>query len=236
MHDLLKELIDWYTRSLESGGYPLIVLLMFVESTFLPLPSELVIPPAAHLAYTKGNMSLTGIVLAGAFGSWLGATTMYWAARLAGRPLVLKISAGLTHWIQRHANWPVLDKFLAHLVISPARIEKAERWSAAYGDYGVFASRMLPVVRHLIGIPAGVVRMNYWKFSLWTLVGSAIWCGVLCWLGIKAGQDEALMRGELRSITLWVVGILAALGAIYWFFVHRHMHATPAKTDATPGR
>ncbi|HEY8996105.1 MAG TPA: DedA family protein [Lacunisphaera sp.] len=222
---MFKPLLDWYMQSLESGGYALIVLLMFVESTFLPLPSELIIPPAAHLAYTKGDMSLVGIIIAGAVGSWLGATTMYWLARWAGRPLVLKVSGGITHWIQRHANWPVLDKFLGHLVVSPEKIEKAERWAAAYGNFGVFASRLLPVVRHLIGIPAGIVRMNYWKFSLWTIVGSALWCGVLCWLGVQAGQDEALMRGELRSITLWGAGILAALGAIYWFFVHRQMQA-----------
>lgn len=203
MHDLLKQLTDWYTRSLESGGYGLIVLLMFIESTFLPLPSELIIPPAAYLAHTKGGMSLTGIVIAGAIGSWLGATAMYWASRWAGRPLVL-----------RYGKF-----FLA----PPEKVEKAERWAAAYGNYGIFASRLLPVVRHLIGIPAGIVRMDYWKFSLWTLVGSGLWCAVLCWLGVTAGKDEALMRGELRSITIWAVGILGVLGVMYWFFVHRHM-------------
>jgi membrane protein DedA with SNARE-associated domain len=205
MHDLFKDLIDWYVKSLETGGYPLIVLLMFIESTFLPLPSELIIPPAAHLAYTKGNMSLTGIVLAGALGSWLGATAMYWAARWAGRPLALK--------------------FGKYFLAPPEKIEKAERWTAAYGNYGIFASRLLPVVRHLIGIPAGIVRMDYWKFSLWTIVGSGLWCGVLCWLGIKAGQDEALMKGELHAITLWGAAILGVLGVIYWFFVHRQMQA-----------
>ncbi|HVT72301.1 MAG TPA: DedA family protein [Lacunisphaera sp.] len=205
MHDLLKPLIDWYLHSLESGGYALIVLLMFIESTFLPLPSELIIPPAAHLAYTRGDMSLLGVALAGTLGSWLGATAMYWASRWAGRPLVLK--------------------FGRYFFVPPAKLEKAERWAAAYGDYGIFASRLLPVVRHLIGIPAGIVRMSYLHFSLWTAVGSGLWCGVLCWLGVKAGQDEALMRGELRAITLWGVGILAVLGVIYWFFVHRHMQA-----------
>ncbi len=205
MHDFFSRLIDWYTHSLETGGYPLIVLLMFIESTFLPLPSELIIPPAAYLAHTKGNMSLTGIVLAGILGSWLGATAMYWVSRLAGRPLVLK--------------------FGRYLLVPPEKLESAERWAAAYGNFGVFASRLLPVVRHLIGIPAGIVRLNYVKFSLWTIVGSGLWCGVLCWLGIKAGQDEALMRGELRAITVWAVGILAVLGTIYWFFVHRHMRA-----------
>lgn len=203
MHDLFKDLIDWYLRSLETGGYALIVLLMFIESTFLPLPSELVIPPAAHLAYTKGNMSLFGIVLAGALGSWLGATAMYWTSRWAGRPLVLRYGK--------------------YFLVPPEKVASAERWAAAYGNFGIFASRLLPVVRHLIGIPAGIVRMNYWKFSLWTIVGSSLWCGVLCWLGVKAGQDEALMRGELHSITLWGAGILAVLGVIYWFFVHRQM-------------
>ena len=105
MHDFFKPLLDWYTASLQTGGYPLIVLLMFIESTFLPLPSELIIPPAAYLAYTKGNMSLTGIVLAGTLGSWLGATAMYWVARAAGRPLVLK--------------------FGKYFLISPAKVEKA---------------------------------------------------------------------------------------------------------------
>ena len=205
MHDLFKPLIEWYTHSLESGGYPLIVLLMFIESTFLPLPSELIIPPAAYLAYSKGHMSITGIIVAGALGSWLGATAMYWTTRLAGRPLVLKYGK--------------------YFLISPEKVQKAERWAAAYGNFGIFASRLLPVVRHLIGIPAGIVRMNYGYFSLYTLIGSSLWCGVLCWLGIKAGQDEALMNGELHAIKFWAIGILAVLGVIYYFFVHRHMQA-----------
>ena len=204
----LKDLIDWYARSLESGGYPLIVLLMFVESTFLPLPSELIIPPAAHLAATQGRMSFAGVIVAGALGSWLGATTMYWMARVAGRPLVLKYG-----------------KFF---LTPPDKVAKAERWAEAYGNFGIFASRLLPVVRHLIGIPAGIVRMDFRWYSLYTLVGSTVWCSVLCWLGVKAGQDEALMRGELRSVTLWSAGVLAVLGFIYWFFVHRHMTAKPA--------
>lgn len=205
MHDLLKELIDWYVKSLQSGGYPLIILLMAIESSVVPLPSELVIPPAAHLAYTQGDLSLFGIILAGAIGSWIGATAMYWVSRWAGRPLVLK--------------------FGKYFLVPPAKVEQAERWTAAYGNFGIFASRLLPVVRHLIGIPAGIVRMNYWRFSLYTVVGSALWCGVLCWLGVKAGQDESLMRGELRAMTLWAAGLLAVLAVIYYFFVHRQMRA-----------
>jgi len=224
MHDLLRELTDWYLRSLETGGYPLIVLLMAIESSIVPLPSEFVIPPAAYLAYTKGHLSLMGIVIAGALGSWIGSTAMYWAARLAGRPLVFKFSAALDQWAERRlARWPLLLKFARHLFVTPEKVEQAERWSARFGSFGIFASRMLPVVRHLIGLPAGIVRMNYATFSLFTVIGSGIWCAVLCWIGIKAGQDEALMRGELHQITLWAVGLLAVLGTIYYFFVHRYM-------------
>ena len=201
MHDLLKPLIDWYLSSLQSGGYPLIILLMAIESSIVPLPSELIIPPAAHLAYTQGNMSLVGIVIAGAIGSWIGATAMYWASRWAGRPLVLKYGK--------------------YVLISPAKVEQAERWAQRFGSFGIFASRLLPVVRHLIGIPAGIIRLSYAKFSIYTLVGSALWCGVLCWVGVKAGQNEALMAGEMKTITLWACVALAVLGAIYYFFVHR---------------
>src|SRR5439155_2919627 len=87
---MFKGLIDWYLDSLESGGYPVIALLMAIESSILPLPSEFVIPPAAHLAHTKGNLSMAGIIIAGTVGSWLGATVMYWMSRLAGRPAVLR--------------------------------------------------------------------------------------------------------------------------------------------------
>jgi membrane protein DedA with SNARE-associated domain len=202
---MFKELIDWYLGSLESGGYPLIVLLMAIESSIVPLPSELVIPPAAHLAHTKGNLSMAGIVVAGTIGSWIGATAMYWAARLAGRPLVMRYGK--------------------LVLITPEKVQGAERWASKFGSMGIFISRLLPVVRHLIGIPAGIVRMDYKLFSLYTLLGSAVWCAVLCWIGVKAGQDEALMKGELHRISLWLGGALVLLGGFYYFFVHRHMKA-----------
>jgi membrane protein DedA with SNARE-associated domain len=202
---MFKGLIDWYLATLESSGYPGIVLLMAIESSILPLPSELVIPPAAHLAHTKGNLSMTGIIVAGMLGSWVGATVMYWASRLAGRPLVLRYGR--------------------LVLVTPDKIQGAERWAARFGSAGIFISRLLPVVRHLIGIPAGIVRMDYKLFSFFTLLGSAVWCAVLCWVGVKAGQDEALMRGELHRISLWVLSAFAILGGTYYLFVHRHMKA-----------
>ena len=208
MHDLFKELFEWYGRSLDSGGYWLVALLMAVESSIVPLPSELVIPPAAIIAQRTGNMTMFGIVIAGAIGSWVGATAMYWASRWAGRPLVMR--------------------FGKYVFIPPAKVEQAERWAAQFGSFGIFASRLLPVVRHLIGIPAGIVRMNYVSFSIYTLLGSGIWCAVLCWVGLKAGADEALMRGELHRIGLWLIAALGVLGAIYYLFVHRFSRRTPS--------
>src|SRR5262245_29841334 len=113
MHDLFKVLFDWYTRSLADGGYLLVGLLMAIESSIIPLPSEAIIPPAVIVAQQTGRISLTGIIIAGAIGSWVGATVMYWASRWAGRPLVLKYGK--------------------YFFIPAAKVELAETWSAQFG-------------------------------------------------------------------------------------------------------
>jgi membrane protein DedA with SNARE-associated domain len=206
---MFHSIIDWYTDGLSRGGYWLIALLMAAESSILPLPSELVIPPAAYLAHKdRLPLSITGIIIAGAIGSWIGASIMYWVSRAAGRPLVFRYGK--------------------YFLISAEKVQGAERWAQHYGAFGIFISRLLPVVRHLVGIPAGIVRMDYRIFSLFTLIGSAIWCGVLCYAGIKMGEDEALMRGEVHRISIWLGGGLLLLGAIYYFFVHRQMKARVA--------
>jgi membrane protein DedA with SNARE-associated domain len=202
LHALLQPLLDAYQRSLESGGYPYIVLLMAMESSVVPIPSEFIIPPAVLIVVAgHGSMTITGIVLAAILGSWIGATFMYWAARLAGRPFVVKYGP--------------------RIFIPQARLEQSERWSERFGSFGIFLSRMLPIVRHLIGIPAGIVRMNYWKFSLYTVLGAAVWCSVLAFVSKAAGNDQALMHGDLREITLWAAGAALFLGAAYYFLVYR---------------
>ena len=110
-----------------------------------------------------------------------------------------------------------------YVLAPPEKVAGAERWAAHYGSAGIFISRLLPVVRHLIGIPAGIVRMNYQAFSVFTVLGSAIWCTILCYVGIKMGQDEMLMKGKLHRISLWLGGATLVLGGLYYFFVHRHM-------------
>ncbi|MDI9400879.1 MAG: DedA family protein [Limisphaerales bacterium] len=209
MQELIAGLLEWYKGTLDSGGYTLIALLMAMESTIIPIPSEVIIPPAAMMIET-GRFSMFGITLAGGIGSWVGATIMYWGSRWAGRPLVLRYGK--------------------YFLIPESKVILAEQWAAKFGSIGVFFSRLLPVVRHLIGIPAGIVRIDFLKYSFYTLVGSMLWSAILCWLGVKAGQDEALMRGELHRVTLWAAGALTVLGAMYYFLVQRQLPRT-ATTD-----
>ncbi len=207
MKEALGHLIQWYQDRLDAVGYPLVAALMAIESTVIPIPSEVIIPFAAQRAHATGRMTLLGVVLAGTFGSWAGATIMYWASRLAGRPLVLRYGP--------------------YFLIPPAKVHAAEKWAAHYGSFGVFVARLLPVVRHLIGIPMGIVKMNFLKYSVFTLVGSLLWCSVLAWVGVMAGKDEKLLQGDLHRITLWLVGAVAVLGSLYYFFVHRHFASSP---------
>ncbi|HWD19002.1 MAG TPA: DedA family protein [Verrucomicrobiae bacterium] len=202
----MKELIDWYQTGLDSNGYWFIALLMAMESTIVPIPSELVIPFAAQRAHLTGHLSLWGIALAGAVGSVIGASIMYWVARWAGRPLVLRYGK--------------------YFLVPEEKLHAAERWCARFGSFGVFVARLLPVVRHLIGLPMGIVKMDFQLYTIFTLLGSAIWCSVLTFVGVVAGKDEALMRGDLRQIMVWLLAFIFVIGGLYFFFVHRHMKKT----------
>ena len=196
MHHLLETWFHWVL----TGGYIGIIVLMAMESSIFPVPSEIVIPPAAFLA-AQGKLSFTGVVLAGVLGSYLGSAITYWASRLVGRPLIVKYGR--------------------FVLVSQKKLEQAERWLARYEAGGVFFARLLPVVRHLISIPAGIVRMNFGLFSLMTIAGSALWCWILAYLGDKAYRLEpelltnpdSLIRfihGQSRGILL-VVALFAAL-------------------------
>jgi len=210
---LFQPLLDWYQNALETGGYWVVGLLMTMESSVLPLPSESIIPLAASWSHEgKIHVGLPAIVLAGAVGSWLGATIVYWLARLAGRPLLLRYGR--------------------FILITPDKIQKSENWMSHYGAAGVFIARLLPGARQLVGIPAGIARMDYLKFSIFTLLGAAIWCSVLCWLGVKIGAD--VTKGEMHKVILSVGGTALVLGGLYYFFVHRHLGKKPEAGSLKP--
>jgi membrane protein DedA with SNARE-associated domain len=171
LHELLHTWLGW----VEHWGYLGVVVLMAMESSIFPVPSEVVIPPAAILAASGGNMTLTGVIIAGTFGSWLGSAITYWVALAVGRPLVLRYG-----------------KFF---FIPPDKVERAERFLRRYEAGGIFFARLLPVIRHLISIPAGIIRMGFLKFSVLTTVGAAIWCSVLAWMGGRVG-DKLRLAGK----------------------------------------
>jgi membrane protein DedA with SNARE-associated domain len=200
MHELIVTWFEW----VRDGGYLGVLLLMAMESSILPVPSELVIPPAAYWA-AQGDkgMSLTGVVLVGTAGSYLGAACMYALSRWLGRPLVLKYG-----------------RFVR---ITPEKLERTERFLERYERGGVFFARLLPVVRHLVGIPAGVVRMRFLPYSVWTIVGSGIWCTVLALFGKQVlGKDPKLMEDPeamshaIKSNMLWIVGAIVVLALLYF--------------------
>ena len=201
MSALLHQFSDWYLATLSHGGYWLIAGLMALESTIVPIPSEVIIPPAAYLAHTQGQFSFLGVVLAGTAGSWAGASLMYWAARLLG--------------------YPVIARFGRFVGLGAAKIVLAERWCAQYGSPGVFFSRLLPVIRHLIGIPTGILRMDFGWYALATLAGSLVWCTVLASLGSAVGEHPELLTGSLHRFFALVTGVAALLALVYYWFVQR---------------
>ena len=201
MAELLHHFSDWYLATLSQGGYWLIAGLMALESTLVPIPSEVIIPPAAYLAHTQGEFSLVGVVLAGTGGSWVGASMMYWASRWLGRPFIAR--------------------FGRYVGLGRAKIDMAERWCTHHGAPGVFLSRLLPVIRHLIGIPTGILRMGFRRYALATLAGSLLWCSVLAWLGRAVGQHPELLEGSLHRFFALVVAVAGVLAALYYFFVQR---------------
>jgi membrane protein DedA with SNARE-associated domain len=199
--ELLHHFSDWYLAALSQGGYWLIAGLMALESTIVPIPSEVIIPPAAYLAHTQGQFSFAGVVLAGTAGSFVGACVMYWASRLLGYPVVLRLGR--------------------YVGLGQAKLELAERWCTRHGPPGVFFARLLPVIRHLIGIPTGILRMSFRRYAIATLGGSLIWCGVLAWLGKAVGQHPELLAGSLHRFFALVLAVAAVLAALYYGLVQR---------------
>src|SRR3990172_13170548 len=207
--------VIWF-ELVRDWGYPGIILLMAMESSIFPVPSELVIPPAAYWA-AQGRYSFWGVVLAGTIGSYIGAGATYWVARGIGRPLVVRYG-----------------KF----VFCPeTKLLRAERWLARYEAGGVFFARLLPVVRHLIGIPAGIVRMDFRVYMAMTVAGSALWCGVLAWFGARVIGDRPQLLDHpdqmilvLKAKALWFVGLALALAALYVLVVR--LTAKPAPSES----
>ena len=206
IHQLFTTWFHW----VDQWGYWGVFVLMAMESSIIPVPSEIVMPPAAFWA-AQGKMSFTGVVLAGTLGSYVGSILNYWAFYYLGVPVVKKL------------DW----------LIPPKKFQLAEKWVREFGPAGVFAARLLPLVRHLISIPAGVFRMPVGPFSIATLLGAGLWCFVLSWFGQQVIGDHPeilsspeMMISVIKGRMLWFIAAVALLGLLY-----AGVHALRGKWD-----
>lgn len=190
----MHALIQWLLDTIGSMGYPGILLLMAMESSIIPVPSELVMPPAGYLAY-QGKMNMLAAIACGTFGSLLGAYANYFASRYLGRPLIIKYGR--------------------YVLIPPDKFERVESFFLRHGEISTFIGRLLPVVRHLISIPAGVAGMNHFKFSMYTLLGAGIWCTILTLIGYAIGENQQLIMKYSHKALFWVILFSAVLVAVY---------------------
>ncbi|PZR97589.1 MAG: alkaline phosphatase [Chloroflexi bacterium] len=187
-HGLSGTLLNLFT----TFGYAGIILAMAIESCCIPLPSEIIMPLAgSYLVHGFGDLIIAG--LAGAVGCTLGSALAYWVGALGGRPIV--------------------EKYGKYLLIRPHHLDTADRWFARWGEATAFFSRLVPVVRTFISFPAGVARMNFPKFLLFTFLGSFPWSFLLAWAGATWRPED--VRAAMRPFDLPIALVILVL--IAWF-------------------
>ena len=204
----MHALVNWLLATIGYWGYPGIFLLMAMESSVIPVPSELVMPPAGYLAQ-QGQMNMAIVILCGTLGSLIGAYANYFAAHYLGRPLILKY--GKYVWITE-------EKFA-----------KVERFFQDHGEVSTFIGRLLPVVRHLISLPAGLAGMNHWKFSLYTLLGAGLWVTVLSYIGYFIGANRELIVQYSHQALIGAVALSVIIIVLY-VWNHRKKQAADPST------
>lgn len=184
-------------------GYPGVALLMFLENLFPPIPSELIMPLAGFTA-GRGELSFVGVVIAGALGSLLGQLPLYYIGRFFGEDRLVR-------WADRYGKW---------LTLSGNDIKKADDWFDQHGTKAVFFARLVPGLRSLISVPAGMSEMPMPKFLLYSALGTTLWVVILAVLGTLLGQNYDLVDTYLGPVALVVVGGLAVF-AVVWIVRRR---------------
>ncbi|WBO23607.1 DedA family protein [Sphingomonas abietis] len=197
MHDILGHVATWIISVISALGYGGVALLMAIESACIPLPSEVIMPFAGYLAST-GRLDLIGVATAGAIGCNLGSIPAYYAGQYGGRAFIL-----------RWGQW---------VLLGPEELDKAEAFFARFGGLAVLIGRLLPVIRSVIAVPAGMARMNQTRFHIYTFVGSWPWCFVLALIGKHLGQawnNDPQLKAVMHQLDLVVVAAIVILGAFY---------------------
>ena len=197
----------WVMKLMHGAGYPALIFLMFVENVFPPIPSELIMPLAGYMV-TRGQLSFFGIVLAGTLGSVLGALPLYYAGRALGEERLMD-------WADRHGRW---------VTVSRKELERAKGWFERHGGTAVLFCRLIPGIRSLISIPAGIERMSIGAFLAYTTVGAGLWTTLLASLGYGLGGKYTVVEQYLDPVSYVVLGGIVLL---YIVRVIRHEGQTP---------
>ena len=195
LHTLVEELARIAVNLIESLGYWGILIGMTIESACIPLPSEVIMLFGGFLT-AVGTFNFWFVAAAGVLGNVFGSVLTYWIGANGGRSL--------------------LEKYGKYLLINPGHLDKAGRWFSRYGDWTVFFARNLPVIRTFISLPAGLARMNFVKFFVYTFVGCIPWNLALTFLGFKLGENWRLIEPYFRPLSYFIVFVL--LTGIIWFF------------------
>ena len=199
---MLHEIINWLVTTIGAMGYPGIFLLMALESSIVPIPSEIIMPPAGYLVQ-KGKMNMALVILSGTLGSLFGAYLNYFAAHYLGRPFLLKYGR--------------------YVLITEEQFRRVEDYFASHGEISTFIGRLLPVIRHLISMPAGLAGMSHVKFSIYTLLGAFIWVSILTWIGFFLGHNEALIMQYSHQAIIGVIAASIVLVITYIFLNRRKL-------------
>ena len=201
--------MNWITALLSNLNYPTIFLLMLLESTVVPVPSELVVSPAAYHA-AGGNLNVWLVILFATIGADVGASINYVAGYYLGRPIIYKFA----------------NSRIGHLcLLNQEKVEKSERYFYDHGVVATLTGRLIPGIRHLISIPAGLSKMPYWKFLLYTTIGAGVWHSVLAALGwyMHSFVPEDQLNDRLVEYGDYIKwGIIAIVLAVIAYFVVKH--------------
>lgn len=197
---MFSEIINFIVDTVGSLGYAGIFFMMFLESSFFPFPSEVVMIPAGYLAY-KGEMNIYLVVISGILGSLAGALFNYFLAIKLGRAFLLRYGK--------------------YFFISEETIFKMEEFFTKHGHISTFFGRLIPVVRQYISLPAGISRMNIFVFSLFTSLGAGIWVIILTLLGYFLGDNEALLKEYLHQIIIGILLLIVLFSFVYYKITKR---------------
>jgi len=192
---LLASIVDFIVQTVGSLGYAGIFIMMFLESSFFPFPSEVVMIPAGYLAY-KGEMNIYIAIIMGILGSLAGALFNYYLAVKFGRRFLIKYGK--------------------YFFIKEETITKMEEFFKSHGHISTFSGRLIPAVRQYISFPAGLARMNLFIFCIYTSLGAGIWVIILTLLGYFLGGNEALIKEYLHTIVIVILVLLAILALLYY--------------------